>query len=105
MKKALLTLCIVAVSFPALAINRYNIQSMSCNAVQSAVKRDGAAILRYRSARNPSLPLYDRYVRNSIFCDNNESAQISFVPTKDNPNCRVRLCKSNDFGNFGGFSD
>ncbi len=101
MKRALLTLCIVAVSFPALAINRYNVQTMTCSAVQSAVKQDGAAILRYRSARNPSLPLYDRYVRNANFCDINETAQISFVPSKDNPNCRVRRCESVNYNDFG----
>ena len=55
MKRILLALCISAVAFPAAAIQRYNIQTMSCSAVQQAVQRDGAVILRWRSALTPSV--------------------------------------------------
>ena len=92
MKRILLALCIISVSSPALAINRYNVQGMSCAAVQQAVNRDGDAILRWQSARNPSLPIYDRYVRNGLFCSPNEYAQRAFVPSKDRANCPVRIC-------------
>jgi hypothetical protein len=97
MKKILLALCITAVSFPALAIQRYNVQTMSCASVQNAVNRDGAAILRYRSQRNPSLPLYDRYVRNGIYCDPGEYAERAYVPTRDNKLCPVRKCAAVQF--------
>lgn len=103
MRKIILALCITTVSFPALAIQRYNVQTMSCASVQAAVNRDGAAILRYRSARNPSLPLYDRYVRNSRYCDYQQYAKPSFVPTRDNKQCRVRKCADNL--NDGFFND
>ncbi|MEM6464236.1 MAG: hypothetical protein AAF724_20205 [Pseudomonadota bacterium] len=105
MRRALLTLCMVMVAFPALAINRYNVTAMSCAAVQAAVQRDGAAILRWQSPRNPGLPIYDRYVRNTLYCDYNEYATPAFVPSRDNPNCRVRNCTDDDFGirpNLGG---
>lgn len=92
MKSVLLALCIVTVSFPALAINRYNVQSMSCAAVQQAVNRDGAAILRWQSARNPSLPIYDRYVRNGLYCDPNEYAKRAYVPSRNRANCLVYKC-------------
>lgn len=92
MKSVLLALCIVSVSFPALAINRYNVQSMSCAAVQQAVKRDGAAILRWQSARKPTLPIYDRYVRNGLYCDPNEYAKRAYVPSQNRANCMVYKC-------------
>lgn len=98
MKSVLLALCIVSVSFPALAINRYQVKSMSCAAIQQAVKRDGAAILRWQSTRNPSLPIYDRYVRNGLFCDPNEYAKRAYVPSRDKASCLVYKCDdiSND---------
>ncbi len=92
MKQIILALCISAVALPAAAIQRYNIQSMSCSAVQQAVQRDGAAILRWQSARNPTLPLYDRYVRNRLFCDPDEYAKRSYVPTRDRKSCLVYKC-------------
>lgn len=92
MKRLLLALCIVSVATPALAIKRYNVQAMSCAAIQQAVNRDGDAILRWQSPRNPSLPIYDRYVRNALFCSPNEFAKRAFVPSKDRPHCAVRTC-------------
>ena len=92
MKQITLALCISAVGFPAAAIQRYNIQTMNCAAVQQTVKRDGAAILRWRSARNPTLPLYDRHVRNQLFCDPDQYAKRSYVPTRDRKSCLVYKC-------------
>lgn len=100
MRKFILALCITAVSFPALAIQRYNVQSMSCARVQAAVNSEGAAILRYRSARNPSLPLYDRYVRNGSYCDPSRYAKRSYVPTRDNNRCPVLKCSDKLYDDF-----
>lgn len=97
MKRAILALCIVTVTFPALAINRYKVTSMNCAAIQQAVNREGAAILRWQSKRNPTLPIYDRYVRNSSYCEPGEYAKNAYVPSRDNPNCRVRECEDYDF--------
>lgn len=97
MKQLILALCITGVAFPALAIQRYNIQTMTCAAVQNAVNRDGAAILRYRSKRNPSLPLYDRYVRNRLFCGPSEYAERDYLPTRDTNRCLVYKCADIDF--------
>ena len=85
------------VSFPALAINRYNVTSMSCKAVQQTVNQEGAAILRWQSKRVAGLPLYNRYVRNSLYCGPGEYAKSAYVPSRDNPNCRVRECADIDF--------
>lgn len=102
MKQIILALCITCTAFPALAIKRYNILSMSCSEVQNVVNRDGAAILRYHSARNPSLPLYDRYVRNRNYCDPGQYAERVSVPTKDKKHCRVRKCSDIDYDDIFG---
>ena len=101
MKRAILTFCIVTVSFPALAINRYDVMSMTCTAIQQTVQREGAAILRWQSTRVPGLPLYNRYVRDSGFCEIGEYAKNVYVPSKDRKNCRVRECADVDFFDDG----
>jgi hypothetical protein len=81
---------------PALAISRYNSTSMSCEAVQRAIGREGAIILRYPSSNKPGLTLYDRYVIHSGFCDDQDFADRVTVPTADTPRCPVRACKLRD---------
>ena len=60
MKSLLLALCLSLLAAEAQAISRYNSTSMSCDEVQARVYGEGAVILRYRSRRDPSLPLYGR---------------------------------------------
>jgi len=92
----MIALAATVLSAPAHAISRYNSQGMRCGQVQSAVQREGAVILRYRSARNPSLPLYDRYVSGGRFCSVGEVAASASVPTRDDRSCYVLKCSSYD---------
>ena len=82
----------ISTVLPAHSINRYTIASMSCASVQSAVRNDGAAILRHASAKIPGMTLYDRYVRNSDFCNPHEAAETVFVAARDDSTCAVRIC-------------
>lgn len=77
-------------SFDALAISRYNSQSMTCDRVQAAVRSQGAAILSYRSSSNA--PLYDRYVAHGGFCHASDVTRLATVPTSDNRSCKVLRC-------------
>jgi hypothetical protein len=103
MKMLLIALAAVTLAGPAHAISRYNSESMTCASVQATLEREGAAILRYRSARNPNLTLYDRYVSNGRFCSGGETAVNAWVPTRDRTECFVRVCKSLDFDDRFGF--
>lgn len=94
MKALSLAIVMVLAAFPAHAISRYNSQGMTCAQVQSTVRSEGAVILRYTSRRNPSLPLYDRYVAHGGFCAGGEYAASATVPTSDTPNCYVRYCRA-----------
>ena len=89
MKRLVLVLSAVLISSPALAVKQYNINNMSCGEVQSILKRDGIAQLRYSSPRNASVTLYDRYVSGSQYC----RPQPTTVPTVDNKKCRVHKCR------------
>lgn len=89
-------LCLLAPVSDAWAISRYDVGKMSCQKVQSILQREGAAILRYRSKRNPSLTLYDRYVRDSRFCNVGEWATWSSVPVAGGESCRVLKCEEID---------
>jgi hypothetical protein len=89
-----LMLVLVLAASPALAISRYNPLAMSCASVRAAIHNQGAVIFRYQSPRG--LPLYDRYVRNSNYCDATDYAEWTHIPSKDNPRCQVLNCKSID---------
>jgi hypothetical protein len=69
---------------------------MTCQKARAAIHNEGAVILRYPSKRVASMTLYDRYIRNSRFCDANQYAEWTGVPTKDDPNCRVLNCQNLD---------
>jgi len=88
----LLAMALSLVSIEAHAISRYNSRSMSCDRIQAAIHQEGAVILRYSSARNPGLPLYDRYVANGSYCSYGEFAQAEWVPASDTPSCPVQRC-------------
>jgi hypothetical protein len=76
----------------ALAISRYTSTSMSCDAIQAAIARERAVILRFRSPRNPSLQLYNRYVRDWRQCNTGETTEFAYVPSADVRSCPVLKC-------------
>lgn len=83
---------LIAVALPAHATVRVNTLSRTCDAVQSIIAQNGAAILRYNSTRRPDLPLYDRYVADVRFCVFGERTKREYVPTRDVPSCPVLSC-------------
>lgn len=76
----------------ASAISRYQTMRMACDDVQAVLRQEGAAILRWRSQRNSSLPIYGRYVSDRRFCEYGEVTRFASVPTRDDPSCGVRKC-------------
>lgn len=86
MKVLLAALTLIAGTTASHAINRYAIDGKSCGEVQSILKREGAAILRYGNGR------YDRYVAATRFCTGSDSARRATVPTRDNRHCPVQSC-------------
>jgi hypothetical protein len=88
---------VLAACFPlpageAHAISRYTSTSMTCSKVQATINREGAAIMQYRSPRT-GLPLYDRYVKNRLFCPGGQTTDWSSIPTSDKKSCRVYRCE------------
>ena len=75
-------------------INRYNIQNMTCNQVQSIVNQQGAAILRYPSPSGSGRILYDRFVNNPAVCFAEEGHPVRrTIPTADTRSCPAIACK------------
>jgi hypothetical protein len=97
MRTLLLALGLCLVAADAQAISRYDPTRLSCDQVQAAVNAAGALILRYRSPRNTSLTLYDRYVASERFCDMGEVRTRAYVPSADLDACPVYKCKRPDF--------
>ena len=91
MLRILLACPLLLVSFAASADPAYTITNMSCAKVQAAVQASGSAILHYRSKRNPSLPLYGRYVSDRRYCHSGEIITFASVPAADK-SCTVRKC-------------
>ena len=92
MKRLLLAAAFLLVAFEASAVTRYDIDNMTCAQVQALLAADGSAILRYRSTRNFSLPLYDTYVSGQQSCANSEVALRTGVPSTDRKYCPVYKC-------------
>lgn len=99
MKRRLLAAMVfVLLPADAFAIVRYMVQDMTCAEVQSAVDRDGVAIL-YRKADTSAIPLYDRYVANQSYCQGGQITIKEGIPTADTRSCRVSKCiDQNRFG-------
>lgn len=98
--KCLLILVLSFMSADAYAISRYNSQGMTCGQVQASIRNEGAVILRYASRRNPSLPLYDRYVLHDGYCEYGEYAKYASVPTRDTASCPVSKCEQRTDDDF-----
>ena len=95
MKTLLLTIGLALVAGDAYAISRYNSTSMSCAEVQDTILRDGAAIMRWRSARN-GLLLYGRYVADGRFCESSTRPEWRSIPAADTAYCQVTECRYYD---------
>lgn len=93
MKTLLIALGLCLIAADAQAISRYDPTRMSCDRVHETVDDHGAVLLRYRSPRNPSLTLYDRYIASGRFCNLGEYAARSSVPSADLDHCPVYKCK------------
>ncbi|MHA7884111.1 hypothetical protein [Nitratireductor rhodophyticola] len=83
----------IVISSPAEAISRYTSTAMSCAEVQARIASEGAAIMRYQSRNNPSLPRYDRYVANEQLCPVGHIGARDTIPTADRAHCPVLRCK------------
>ena len=94
MKRLLVTLLITLASTPSLAISRLNPLAITCANARAAVHQQGAVIFRWTSPRG--LPLYDRFVRNSRYCDLNQYAEWKNIPTRDDRSCPLLNCQNID---------
>jgi len=93
---AAVALCLSLSAVEAHAINRYTSTSMTCSRVKAIISQEGAAIMRYRSPRT-GITLYDRYVKNRLFCQAGETTDRTYIPTSDVPSCPVDRCKEIEF--------
>jgi len=94
MRTLLISLAIVLAASPSFAISRLSPLSMSCEQARAAVHSEGSVIFRWTSPRG--LPIYDRYVRNSRFCEAHEYAAWKGIPTRDTKSCQVLNCQDID---------
>ncbi|AYG68334.1 MULTISPECIES: hypothetical protein [unclassified Rhizobium] len=95
---AILILATISIAGPASAISRYESSSKTCVSVQQLIASERAAIFRYPS-RDGRIVLYDRYVADDGQCGLGDYAARAYIPTKDNPLCPVRNCKSSSIFN------
>jgi hypothetical protein len=104
MRKIMTVALLALTATSASAISRYNALDHSCEAIQSIIMQQGAAIFRYPSPRKNGLTLYDRYVQDRGFCGNHQMAESVLIPSSDSDRCPVRHCVTTDCddGMFGG---
>lgn len=90
-KILMISMAVLMTAGTANAISRYNSTSMSCSTARSLVANEGAVIFRYPASRNPSLTLYDRFVRHGGYCAYGEYAGPKAVPTTTG-SCTLLAC-------------
>lgn len=74
---------LLAACMPALAQSRPDTLTLSCQAVRALVAREGRVLL----GTGPNV--YDIYVRDASFCQNEETTRPAFLPTRDAPQCPI----------------
>ncbi len=92
MKAAVISLSLSMIAGEASTATRVETAGMTCAQIQSTLSREGIATLRYRSTRDPSLPLYGQYVTSVRYCGSAEVAATSTIPAADTSSCQVRRC-------------
>jgi hypothetical protein len=73
------------------AISTYTSTSLTCGSIKSIILKEGAANFRHTSKRTGNV-LYNRYVRNSNYCNVNQTTTPDYIPASDTKNCRVFYC-------------
>jgi hypothetical protein len=95
-KSLALAACFSLLAIEAHAINRYTSTSMTCSKVKATISREGAAIMQHRSPRT-GLTLFDRYVKNRLFCPGGQTTDRAYIPTSDLAACLVNRCEDIEF--------
>jgi hypothetical protein len=101
MRKIITAAVLLLTATSASGISRYSALDHSCDDIQSIIEEQGAAIFRYPSPRRNGLTLYDRYVRNDMFCASHQVTERVLIPSRDNSRCPVRHCITSDCDDFG----
>lgn len=101
MRTIFITAAIALVATQSFAISRLNPQSMTCERARATIHNQGAVIFRWTSPRG--LPIYDRFIRNSRYCEANEYAEWKNIPTRDDRSCPVLACRNLDLRPGSGF--
>jgi hypothetical protein len=86
-----IAMCVSILAGESFAISRYDTGNKSCIELRAIVRRDGAAILRWRS---------QRFVRNMRYCPAGQITDASSVPAADG-SCSLPKCvELEDFYTF-----
>ncbi|MDE1992484.1 MAG: hypothetical protein KGI75_08265 [Rhizobiaceae bacterium] len=92
MKKIILVTVLGLIASNAMAMPRYDTQSMTCTTIQNKLAKDGSAVLSHPSTKVKGLMMYDLYVTNGSTCFGQGNMAGASVPASDNPNCKVKAC-------------
>jgi len=88
---AIVALGLTLFSSGADAISKYNSKSTKCSAIKAAVRSKGAILVLWTSSRTGN-PNYRRVVRNSGYCNANQTTAATSVPAADTKSCTVYYC-------------
>jgi len=92
LKSLAIAFFLLAMTVDAFAISRRDVSNMSCQQTQALVRSEGEVILRFRSPRNRSAVLYDRYVSDGRYCGSGEQLTRASASSADNEYCPLRKC-------------
>jgi hypothetical protein len=96
-RSSVIALALCATATAALAQSRPSSPNLTCAQARQLVLSQGAIVIGTGGFT------YDRYVRDSSFCERGEYPSNSWIPTRDTPQCFVGYrCRSGPPDEFGG---
>ena len=90
------TIAGIAIGSPAVAADRMQTITETCESVKQSLLSNGPTLLIYASATMPNLTLHDIYVGSAGQCAYNELGRNVVIRSSDTDKCHVILCVKED---------
>jgi hypothetical protein len=89
---AIATTSILLFAGSASAIERHNIETMSCQQIKTALETESPAILRYKSKKVPGMRLFNTYVGHRMHCAGGGQASVRRSVRAKDGSCTIFQC-------------
>lgn len=101
MRRSMYVLMTALLTAEAVAAPHINSMNMLCEDIRATIRAEGEAVVRFGSKRGTNMELFQRFVRDSRYCEYGERVKTTYIPAADTDSCRVFHCVMIDRDNGG----